>query len=102
MSANVVDALLEKTEGNPLFMEAILDDCSEQGLLNLRDGCTLVNDDMLAYRRRIPPRIACLIEQTVETLSQDERYALEAASSIGMTFSAPALAALLRNEHPER
>lgn len=98
MSANVVDALLEKTEGNPLFMEAILDDCSEQGLLNLRDGCTLVNDDMLAYRRRIPPRIACLIEQTVETLSQDERHALEAASSIGMTFSAPALAALLRND----
>lgn len=98
MSANVVDALFEKTEGNPLFMEAILDDCSEQGLLNLRDGCTLVNDDRLAYRRRIPPRIACLIEQTVETLSQDERHALEAASSVGMTFSAPALAALLRND----
>ncbi|MFH0342148.1 MAG: AAA family ATPase [Chromatiales bacterium] len=100
ISANGVDALFEKTEGNPLFMEAILDDCSEQGLLNVRDGCTLVNDDMLAYLRRIPPRIACLIEETVETLSQDERQTLEAASSVGMTFSAPALAALLRNDIP--
>ncbi len=60
ISADVVDALFEKTEGNPLFMEAILDDCSEQGFLSLRDGRILVNRDRLADRRRIPARIQLL------------------------------------------
>jgi class 3 adenylate cyclase/tetratricopeptide (TPR) repeat protein len=81
LPAAVREALLDKTEGNPLFVEEtirmLLDD--EGG-----DG----------RRIRIPDTLQLLIAARIDRLAYDEKTALQRASVIGRVFWAGALAHL--------
>lgn len=87
--------LHEKTEGNPLFMIQMLDHWKQKGLFNVfdeeRDFDKLLHD----VRIGAPESIRALVDEQTELLSDYDRGVLEAASIIGLEFSASGVATLL-------
>jgi predicted ATPase len=81
-------ALLERTGGNPLFMVSIVNQLAQ------RDGAAAMPGAMVA----IPHDVRRFIERQIEELESADREVLTAASVVGRTFSAAALAAALDAE----
>jgi class 3 adenylate cyclase/ATP/maltotriose-dependent transcriptional regulator MalT len=78
------DALLEKTEGNPLFVEEtmrMLAECEGRPL-----------DE---FAQRIPDTLQALIAARIDRLPPDEKTVLQRASVIGRTFWGGAMAELM-------
>ena len=80
LDADDVSALVEKTGGNPLFVEETIR--------------MLAEDDGAASPERIPDTVQALIAARIDRLRPDERRALRRAAVIGRTFWAGALAHL--------
>ncbi len=98
------DALLrlfvERSEGNPFFMVALVDHLLADGLLVQRDGRWEVQGDLEALRTAIPEGSRAVIEPQLERLGDEERHLLEAASVVGLEFPAHALAAVAGDGDP--
>ncbi len=92
VSSSIVDFLVQRADGNPFFLEELLSTLIDQGLLMLEEGCwtlratpaTLDDPGFGAGAPGGPHRSAAAAD----------KLALQAASVIGRTFAAPALAAL--------
>ena len=80
----MLEAVLEKTEGNPLFVEETI------RMLVQEDGAVLVE--------RIPDTLQALIAARIDRLQPGEKLLLQRAAVIGRIFWAGAIADLL----PER
>ena len=84
----LVQAIYQRTEGNPLFMVNIVEDLhshEEQGL-SLLAQVSETNGDL-------PSRVRQLIDKQIARLSPHEQEILEVASLVGSEFSLAALAA---------
>jgi predicted ATPase len=79
--AALAPAILERTDGNPLFMVNVVDYLSTQG------------PPFDASKIQTPRSILQMIERNLDGLSPDERSILQAASIAGLEFSAAAVAA---------
>ena len=88
--------ILDKTQGTPFFMEEIVQELFEQGVL-VRDGvetrpvASLQSLEELGLG--VPENLRQLIEHQFTRVNPDERRILEAASVAGAEFSAAAVAA---------
>ena len=81
---DVLEAVLEKTEGNPLFVEETIR--------------MLVQEDGAVPSSRIPDTLQALIAARIDRLRPDEKLLLQHAAVIGRTFWAHAVADLLSDE----
>ncbi len=77
--ADVTDALVERSGGNPLFAEALVETVAEEG------------GNTLAY---LPDTVQGVLATRLDTLQPFERQLLGHASVIGRAFTEPALAPL--------
>ena len=84
LPADVVEAVLEKTEGNPLFVEETIR--------------MLIQDDGDDLSSRIPDTLQALIAARIDRLQPDEKLLLQRAAVIGRTFWANSVAELLPDE----
>jgi len=75
------------TEGNPLFMVAILKHMREQKLIAQENAALTLTVPLQEVELRVPESLRQLIESRIERLSDGERRALEAASVVGVLFS---------------
>lgn len=84
--------LRDLTEGNPLYLECLVEKLLEDGELAFEEGTWY-----LGRRARLvlPPRISDLVEERLVELSASDRRLLEAASVLGPKVTAPKLAAAL-------
>jgi len=91
------------TEGNPLFMVAILKYMKEQKLIAQENAALTLTVPLLEIEVRAPDSLRQMIESQIERLSDEERRALEAASVAGVLFSTAvsATAANVNVEHFE-
>jgi predicted ATPase/DNA-binding winged helix-turn-helix (wHTH) protein len=86
-------ALHQRTDGNPLFLVAVVDELVRQGLLREESvGWSLVGS-MEAAVVGVPENLGKLIDQQIERLPAAEQEILEAASVAGSEFAAAAVAA---------
>ena len=87
--------LCERTGGNPLFLENVVDGWISSGLVEQRNGdwALFASPDELA--RIVPDSLRKLVAQDLSRLDDDERKLLEAASVAGPVFSAEEVAAAL-------
>lgn len=94
-------AIQKRTEGNPLFVTALIEEFGEGMLRPVgRDG--RITETMLhQVERFVPPSIEVLIEQTVSCLSPEHQQLLEATSVVGETAAVSAVAAALGLSVPE-
>ena len=72
------------SEGNPLFVEQLLEMMVEEGLLRRADGTWVAAGDLSTLS--MPPTIHALLAARLESLSTDEREVIDAASVVGQIF----------------
>jgi predicted ATPase len=85
--------LHRRTEGNPMFLVAMVDELVRQGLLREETAGWSLAGDMAAAVVGVPESLRKLVDQQLERLSPAEQEILEAASVAGKEFAAAAVAA---------
>ena len=86
-------AIQRSTDGNPLFVVNMVDYLNAQGVIAKVDGHWRLQSPVEEVARGVPESVRQLIEKQVEQLSEEQQRLLEAASVVGATFSAAAVAA---------
>ena len=89
---DLLPLIVDRSEGSPFFMVALVDHLLEQSLLVARDGRLELRGDLETLRTTISDRLLAIIEPRLERLSADEVRVLEAASVVGAEFAAHAVA----------
>ena len=82
-----------RTEGNPMFMGATLQNMRERKLITQENGRFALAIPLQEIELQVPESLQRMIEIHIERLSEGERRALEAASVTGALFSAAVSAA---------
>jgi class 3 adenylate cyclase len=93
LPAAVAAKVLATSEGNPLFIGALVRMLVEEGALT-RDGERWTTGTALATLE-MPPTIHALLAARIERLRPEERTVVERAAVVGRHFSRSAVAALL-------
>jgi class 3 adenylate cyclase len=92
LPASLRQRVLDRAEGNPLFVEEVVRMLIEEGLVE-REG-----DRWLAKREaaevHVPDSVEALIRARLDTLPAPERGVLQAASVVGRVFQQSAVAAI--------
>ncbi|MDP8905309.1 MAG: AAA family ATPase [Chloroflexota bacterium] len=84
--------VLDRAEGNPLFVEEVVRMLIEEGVVERRDGHWLAREE--AATVRVPDSVEALIRARLDTLPTPERAMLQAASVVGRIFQRSAVAAI--------
>jgi DNA-binding winged helix-turn-helix (wHTH) protein/tetratricopeptide (TPR) repeat protein len=88
----IVDDVHQKTDGNPLFIEALMSHLIDQEMIGSQNGEWKLECDVVQLRRVVPDSLIEIIQKQVEQLSPKEQELLTAASVIGHSFSTAVLA----------
>jgi tetratricopeptide (TPR) repeat protein len=88
----------DRTEGHPLFLVNVVDFALREGLLADVSGRWALRGGTGALESAVPDSLRQMIERQLETLTPEERHALEAASVAGAQFSIAAVAAALQTD----
>jgi DNA-binding winged helix-turn-helix (wHTH) protein/tetratricopeptide (TPR) repeat protein len=85
--------LHQRTNGNPLFLLAVVDELIRQQILHKADETWCVSGGLEAASEAMPESLQILIEEHVEQLSLGDQHLLDVASVAGVEFAAAAVAA---------
>ena len=85
----------QHSEGNPLFMVAMLEHLVAQGFLRQDDGAWQLRSALAEIDLGVPTALSEMIEMQIDRLEAADQRLLEAASLIGVVFPAWAAAAAL-------
>jgi tetratricopeptide (TPR) repeat protein len=77
--------ILEKTEGTPFFMEEVVQELFEQGVL-VRDGVETRCGASLPTEFHLPPTVQGILAARIDRLAPDEKALLQQLSVIGREF----------------
>ena len=83
----------ERTDGNPLFLVTLVDHLLARGAIVERERHWYAAEELRGELAAVPESLRRLIEQQLERLRAEDRELLEAASLVGLEFSAAAAAA---------
>ncbi|HUG47850.1 MAG TPA: AAA family ATPase, partial [Candidatus Limnocylindria bacterium] len=84
--------VLDRAEGNPLFVEEVVRMLIEEGVVEQRDGHWYARQEAASVR--VPDSVEALIRARLDTLPTPERAVLQAASVVGRIFQRSAVAAI--------
>jgi class 3 adenylate cyclase/tetratricopeptide (TPR) repeat protein len=87
------DRILDRAEGNPLFVEETIRMLIDQGAVVERDGAWVAANELVEVE--VPETIEALVRARIDALPRDDRSILQCAAVIGRTFRRSALAALV-------
>src|SRR5215470_17718941 len=84
------------SEGNPLFMIAMLDHLAQQGVLSRTDGSWKITVPLEQVDPGVPETLRQMLELQLQRLNQSEQELLKCGSVGGQHFTAWAVATMLR------
>jgi class 3 adenylate cyclase/tetratricopeptide (TPR) repeat protein len=90
---DVARSVVAIAEGNPLFVEQLVETLIETGAIRLIDGRWVRADE--GGDLGLPPSIQALVAARLDRITRSERGVLEPASVIGLRFAEPAVADLV-------
>ena len=93
--AGLAELVHRHSEGNPLFMTAIVSDLVKSGLLAEQGGAWKLTAPLEQIVPEVPETLQQMLEVQVERLDEAEQRVLKSASVAGRRFSAWAVAAML-------
>jgi predicted ATPase/DNA-binding winged helix-turn-helix (wHTH) protein len=88
----------QSSDGNPLFMVALVDYLVAQGVIRGAAGRWQVETHLGEVTTSVPDNVRQLIEKQLERLSKEEQCVLETASVAGVEFTTAAVAAGLAEQ----
>jgi len=92
LSDTILDLILERAEGHPLYSEVLANDLRDRGVILVEHGnCILAPDINNVQDIELPSSIESAIVSRLERLSLGQQLALKTASVIGRQFSMEAL-----------
>ncbi len=94
LPAALVGLVHRRTDGNPLFVECLVDSWLDRGALHETGDGWELRDEPARLAESIPDTLRDLIEQDLSHLGADDLGVLEAASVVGSSFVAAAVPAL--------
>ena len=98
LPARIKDAILQPAEGNPFFVEEVMQSWIDRGVLHRSEnGSTAVD---LPRRVDVPETVQAVIAARIDLLPALEKRALQAASVVGRTFWEGAVRELLAAATP--
>jgi predicted ATPase len=100
-AAGLAEVIYRHSEGNPLFMVAVLDHMTRRGFVSRQNGACYPRVALEAIDLELPDGLCPMIEAQLERLSAEEQRALEAASvnsSLSFCVSVTAAAADMEPE----
>jgi predicted ATPase len=103
LPAGLADFVFQRSEGNPLFVVAVVEHLIAQRVL-VRRGAGAVWEQGAPFPEMeagVPDPLMRMIELEIERLSEDEQRMLEAASLMNVAFPAWAVAAALEKDPME-
>ncbi len=80
---SLVGMIVDNSDGNPFYAEELLKMLAEEGVIDLQKG--VVNTGSPALRG-VPTTLAGVLQARLDSLSEDERRVLQAASVVGRVF----------------
>jgi class 3 adenylate cyclase/tetratricopeptide (TPR) repeat protein len=93
------ERIIDRAEGNPLFVEETLGMLIDEGLLQREDGRWLPVADLSGFA--VPPTIQALLAARLDRLPEQERAILGRAAVVGKVFYGGALRALSPATQPD-
>ena len=93
LDAAARELILRHGEGNPFFLEELLSDLLERGLLERRNGGWSLRETGAALA--VPDTVQGVLAGRVDTLASEAKEALLAAAVIGRSFTPAGLATLV-------
>jgi adenylate cyclase len=84
--APLVSFILERTSGNPFFVEEVVRDLIEDGTLAGRPGDYRLTRPL--HELRVPASVQAVLAARIDRLTADQKAVLQTASVIGRTFDA--------------
>src|SRR5262249_15424503 len=97
----VAATIHRRSEGNPLFMTAMLDHLAHTGVLDHADGSWKLTQPLDRIDPGVPETLKQMLDLQLAQVSEDERRLLNCASVAGQHFTVCALAILLENTEAE-
>jgi class 3 adenylate cyclase/tetratricopeptide (TPR) repeat protein len=94
----VAERITDAAEGNPLFVEEMLEMLIDDGRLERSNGSWVAVGEMAEVA--VPPSISSLLEARLDRLGTDERAVIERASVVGKVFYGGAIQALFGTDPP--
>jgi predicted ATPase len=91
-----LDMIHAKTEGNPLFMVAVLSYLAERKLLSLDNGQWTLTRSVPDIASDLPESVRSMIQRKIDVLDENGRRVLTAASVQGYEFDGAVVAKVLR------
>src|SRR5262249_55577681 len=86
-------AIHARTDGNALFVTTVVNDLMTRGVLGEVDGSWSLTDALHAVADEMPESLRQMIERQLDRLGGDDQRLVEVASTVGVEFSAAAVAA---------
>jgi len=96
VATNIVEVILERTGGNPFFIEEICRTLLEEQAVQIESGVAFAARAL--EHLRLPETIHSVIGTRLDRMDPDARYVLEVAAVIGREFHRSLLQRLIRNE----
>ena len=84
-----------QTEGNPLFLAALLHHLRDRGLIASRDGCWTLAQAIPDFQKDLPVSVRSLISRQIDQLDEADRRLLSVGSVQGYEFDAAVAAGVL-------
>jgi DNA-binding winged helix-turn-helix (wHTH) protein len=84
-----------RSEGNPLFIVAALDNMTRKGLIDRKGTAVQLLVTLEELDTGVPNSLAKMIEAQIERLSADEQGALDVGSIVGVTFATSLIGAAM-------
>ncbi len=92
------DRVLDRAEGNPLFVEEVVRMLIDRGIVVQQDGRWVSSPD--AHDVAVPESVEAIIRARLDTLPRPERALLQVASVVGRIFETSAVATLVDDGEP--
>jgi class 3 adenylate cyclase len=99
LSARLRDAIVERAEGNPFFVEELVGTLIDEGVLQRENGHWAVRD--LPQEIVVPDTVQAVLAARIDRLPGPEKEALQAASVIGRVFWSGPIYELLGGLEPD-
>jgi len=101
LPTELAQLIYQGTEGHPLFMVDMVEDCIARGLLVEGEGQWKLKGALETVQKAVPKNERQMIQRWIRGRGQAQQKALEVGSVAGMEFSAAAVAAGLEVDVPQ-